>query len=86
MFTGVFAGITWALETVILGIALAMSPFVSGSEAIALAPFVYTFLHDGFSAVFMFVYNLTKGNLKELWRVLKSKECKWLCLQLFMQL
>ena len=80
MFTGVFAGITWALETVILGIALAMSPFVSGSEAIALAPFVSTFLHDGFSAVFMFVYNLVKGNLKELWRALKSKECKWLCL------
>ena len=46
MFEGLTAGILWGLDTVILGVALAMTPFVSTEEAIFLAPFVSTFLHD----------------------------------------
>ncbi len=52
MLIGIFAGITWALETVILGVALCMTPFVSTEQAIFLAPFISTFLHDTFSAFF----------------------------------
>lgn len=63
MISGVLAGMTWALETIILGIALAMSPFVSTEQAIVLAPFVSTFLHDAFSAVWATIYNGVKGNL-----------------------
>ena len=48
---GILAGITWALETVVLGIALAMMPFVSTEQAVFLAPFVSTFLHDACSAL-----------------------------------
>ena len=51
MFSGITAGITWALETIILGAALAMSPFCKTEEAIFLAPFVSTFLHDACSAI-----------------------------------
>ena len=40
MITGLAAGIFWALDTVILGIALAMTPFVSTEQAVFLAPFV----------------------------------------------
>ena len=43
MFCGIIAGVAWALETVILGIALSMTPFVSTEQAIFLAPFVSTF-------------------------------------------
>ena len=57
MLTGIFAGVMWALETVVLGIALAMSPFMSTEEAVLLAPFISTFLHDAFSAVYMLIYN-----------------------------
>ena len=63
MFAGIVAGITWAAETIILGIALAMSPFVSTEQAVFLAPFVSTFLHDFFSAVFSWIYNGVRGNL-----------------------
>lgn len=80
MVTGILAGIAWALETVILGIALGMSPFVSTSQAIVLAPFIGTFLHDTFSALFMFIYNAIKGNLKHVCGVLKTKSFKWLVL------
>ena len=56
MFSGIIAGVTWAIETVVLGIALAMSPFCTTEEAIFLAPFVSTFLHDLFSAIFATIY------------------------------
>ena len=80
MITGIFAGITWALETVILGIALGMSPFVSTPEAILLAPFVSTFLHDLFSALFMIACNAVKGNLRSLIGVFRNADFKWLML------
>ncbi len=77
MIYGVFAGITWALETVILGIALAMSPFASTEQAIFLAPFVSTFLHDLCSAIWAMLYNGIRGNLKKVWKALKTKSGKF---------
>ena len=76
MIFGVFAGITWALETVVLGIALSMTPFVSTKQAIFLAPFVSTFLHDFFSAIWACLYNGVRGNLKNVWAALKTKSGK----------
>ena len=80
MVTGIFAGITWAIETVVLGVALSMSPFVSTPQAMFLAPFVATFLHDAFSALYMFLYNAIKGNLRNLFEVFKNDQFKWLVL------
>ena len=80
MLTGIIAGITWALETVILGIALGMSPFVSTEQAIFLAPFISTFLHDACSGLFMIAYNVIRGKAKELLGVFKSSSLKWLVL------
>jgi len=77
MFAGIVAGITWALETVILGIALAMSPFCSTEQAIFLAPFVSTFLHDACSAVWSFIYNGVRGNLGNVWKAFMTKSGKW---------
>ena len=73
MVAGIIAGITWAIETIILGIALSMTPFVSSKEAVQLAPFVSTFLHDLFSAVWSCIYNGAKGNLPSLVNALKTK-------------
>lgn len=78
MLTGLSAGIAWALETVILGIALGMTPFVSSAEAIVLAPFISTFLHDSLSALYMLIYNFIRGNAKGLIAVFKSDSFKWL--------
>ena len=80
MITGIFAGITWALETVILGIALGMSPFVSSEQAILLAPFIATFLHDACSAVYMLIYNALRGGLKGFFAVCRSRSALWLVL------
>ena len=81
MFSGILAGITWALETVVLGIAMAMSPFCSTEQAILLAPFVSTFLHDLCSALWATLYNAVRGNLKNVWRaVFHSKSGKFVIL------
>ncbi|MBO5196056.1 MAG: DMT family transporter [Clostridia bacterium] len=77
MFAGIIAGITWAIETIVLGIALAMSPFCSTEQAIFLAPFVSTFLHDACSAIWATAYNGVRGNLKNVWKAFKTKSGKW---------
>ena len=77
MIAGIIAGATWALETVILGIALAMTPFLSTEQAIVLAPFVSTFLHDACSAIWAFLYNTVRGNLINVWRAFRTKSGKW---------
>lgn len=80
MSYGIIAGITWALETIILGIALAMTPFVSNEQAIFLAPFVSTFIHDFFSAIWATAYNAVRGNLKNVWRAFRTKSGKFVVL------
>ena len=80
MTAGVLAGVTWALETVILGIALQMSPLSSDGRIAFLAPFIATFLHDAFSAVYMLLYNIVRGNAKALFAVCKKKTVLWLIL------
>lgn len=77
MIAGVLAGITWALETIILGMALAMTPFVSTDQAVVLAPFVSTFIHDGCSAIWACLYNGIRGNLKNVIKALKTKSGKF---------
>lgn len=80
MIAGIIAGITWAIETIVLGIALAMSPFVSTEQAVFLAPFVSTFLHDAFSAIFACAYNGFRGKLPQLVKALKTKSGKFVAL------
>ena len=74
MFSGIMAGMTWAIETIVLGIALSMSQFCSTEQAIFLAPFVSTFLHDTFSAIWATIYNAVKGNTKNVLACLKKKD------------
>lgn len=80
MISGIIAGITWAIETIVLGYALSMTPFCSTEEAIFLAPFVSTFLHDSFSAIWATAYNGIRGNLKNVWKAFKTKSGKFVVL------
>lgn len=78
MLTGISAGIMWALETVILGIALGRDFIVSSPESAALAPLVCTFFHDAFSAIFLWIYVIVKGEVKNALKVFKMSDFKWL--------
>ncbi|WP_042462090.1 DMT family transporter [Neobacillus dielmonensis] len=70
---GVLAGATWGVDTVLVGIIMASTPFIDSAEAIFLAPFVATFMHDFFSAVWATLYMLVKGQLREVLKSLKTK-------------
>lgn len=74
MIHGIAAALTWALDTVILSIALSNAAFVSTPQAIALASFTSTFLHDASSAVFSFAYMALRRKLSQTWRTLRSRE------------
>ncbi|MEG2799887.1 MAG: DMT family transporter [Erysipelotrichaceae bacterium] len=80
MITGLMAGVLWGLDTVILGIALASTKFVSTSEAIMLAPFVSTFLHDFCSSIWMLIYMGIKKEYKNVVIALKTKSGKFIVL------
>lgn len=80
MFTGLLAGILWGLDTVILGIALSMSKFVSTEQAILLSPFVSTFLHDACSSIWMLLYMGIKKQYRNIIRALKTKSGKFIIL------
>ncbi len=80
MVTGLAAGVLWALDTVILGVALSMAPFISGKQALFLAPLVSTFLHDFSSSVWMLIYSGAKKQFKALIKALKSKSGKFIIL------
>ena len=47
---GLTSGVLWGLDTVILGIALTMSPYIGTLEAFAFAAIASSALHDIFCA------------------------------------
>lgn len=80
MISGIIAGITWAIETIVLGIALKMSHLTSTTTAIFIAPFVSTFLHDTFSAIWATLYNTVRGNQINVINAFKTKSGKMVSL------
>ncbi|NLL63286.1 MAG: DMT family transporter [Ruminococcaceae bacterium] len=80
MVTGLLAGVFWALDTVIIGIALARTEFVSTELAIFLSPFVSTFVHDTFSSIWMLIYMGIKKQYKNVIRAAKTKSGKFIML------
>ena len=80
MLYGIFSGVFWGLDTVLLSIALAMTPFISTEEAIFCAPFVSTFLHDFFSSIWMAIYMTCKKELGKTIRAAKTKSGRFIML------
>ena len=70
---GLTSGILWGLDTVILGIGLAMAPFIGTAEAIALGAIVGAALHDIFCAIWLFIYMGIRGRLKDTLAALKTR-------------
>ena len=61
---GLISGITWAIDTVLIGVILSMTTFLEFSEILLVAPLVSTFLHDTFSAIWLTILLGVKGELK----------------------
>lgn len=70
------SGLLWGLDTVILGIALSMSPFIGTAEAIAFASIASSFLHDAFCAIWLFLYMAIRRRLGDTLKALKTRSGK----------
>lgn len=81
MVAGIIAGITWALETIIISIAMCMSPLnLTTAQGILVGTLAATFLHDACSAIWALIYNGLRGKLPNVWKAFKTKSGKFVVL------
>lgn len=76
MITGLLSGVLWALDTVILSVALSMNGF--NNELLFLVPFISTFLHDLSSAIYLIIFMFIKKQKALFIKALKSKAGKYI--------
>jgi EamA-like transporter family. len=76
---GLLSGMTFAVNSIILGIALAREPFTLGTSAMFVAPLVAAAMNDSMTALWLLIYNIWKGNFNELVRSLKTKPGRMIC-------
>lgn len=72
--TGILSGMTWGLDTVLIGVAIAMTPFVENPILLIGGTVICSMLHDVFAALWMLVIMGYKGRLKDLMPAIKSKD------------
>ncbi len=77
---GIAAGMTWALETVLLGAALQKMLALLDPQKASLAPLIGTFLHDLCSALLISLFNGVRGGWGQVWKLLRSREGKFVVL------
>ncbi|MBB6334267.1 DMT family transporter [Schaalia hyovaginalis] len=73
---GVFSGALWGLDTVILGIALAMAPFAGTSQA----SMASAFLHDAICAIILLIYMGARGRLGRTLAAIRTRSGKTIAL------
>ncbi|WP_421017309.1 DMT family transporter [Furfurilactobacillus cerevisiae] len=74
---GLLGGALWGVDTVLLGIVLAASPF---SQYASLAPLIATFLHDSTSSVWLLILTAIQGHLKTFFHAIISSSGRWVML------
>lgn len=77
---GLAAGLTWAIDTILIGWVLASTTFMEFSEIAMAAPLLSTFLHDTFSAIWMTILMGFRGELKETFSKLKTRSGRFVVL------
>ena len=80
MLIGLAGGALWALDTVILGMALALPVFTGDPRAAILAPFASTFLHDLCSSLWMLGYTWLRRQYKAVWQALRTRGGRFVAL------
>ncbi|MBU5592520.1 DMT family transporter [Clostridium sp. MSJ-4] len=74
------SGVTWGIDTVLIGVILTMTSFVETEKAILLAPFISTFLHDLFSSIWVSIYHITRGEFQGVLKALKTRSGRFIML------
>lgn len=69
---GLFSGVLWAVDTVILGIALGMVPYLDAGQASVAS----AFMHDVFAALILLVFMGVRGRLGDTLAALRTRSGK----------
>lgn len=77
---GIGSGMTWGLDAVLIGMSMAMAPFVEHPVLLVGGTFVCSMLHDAFAAIWMFFIMLYKGQLKNFIPAIKSRDGRFCAL------
>lgn len=73
---GLLGGMLWGLDTVILGIGMAIAPYIGTAQAAAYAAIAGAFLHDLFCALWLLIYMGVKKRLGDTIRALRTRAGK----------
>lgn len=79
VLAGIGSAVTWGIDTVLMVIVLAMTPFLP-DNAVFLAPVITAAFHDAFSAVWTFIYLGFKKQLGPLFKAIKTKSALFVSL------
>lgn len=77
---GVLSGMLWGLDTVLTGIVLSATPFISTEKAILIAPIISAFLHDASSSIWMAIISVFRGEFFKTLSLLKTRSGKFVAL------
>lgn len=77
---GLGAGLTWAIDTILIGYALSSTTFLKFNDILLAAPLLSTFLHDTFSSLWMMLLMAVRGELGTAFRKLRTKSGWWVIL------
>lgn len=77
--SGLFGAAFWGLDGVLMGMVLSLAPFTNNMSIFA-APLVGACLHDGFSALWIFIHNVINGKWHDYARTLRTKPAKMIIL------
>ena len=72
---GLLSGAAWGLDGVLMGMVFGLIP-LTGTAGILAVPLVGACIHDGFAALWLFVYNLLHGKWRDYARTLKTPPAK----------
>lgn len=73
-FLGALSGMTWGLDTVLIGIIMAATPFTTSVALIATGTFVCSFFHDGFAAMWMGIFMTGKKKIRYVASKIKTRD------------
>lgn len=72
VFTGLFSGCTWGLNSVLLGLALGLVPVMGDKAALYAIPLAAACMNDSLAGLWLLLYNGGAGRIKEIIRSLKT--------------
>lgn len=67
---GATSAVAWGIDTVIIGVIIASTPF---KQAAVLAPIIAAFMHDFFSALWITLFMIVKGEFIYVLKLIKTK-------------